>query len=179
MALRILVAALLVSCLLGTRVARSSCILAEGAIAQTVTRSRATLFAITKLFQFPSSLIVKVTLASFTRDWAQQKWDTSFVCLVFSSKASALARLGTLVMEVVPNEVDTCKSLCVPNLYVQKSLQAKAGVSCLVPVETVACKCLKLQLLGSLWCLVGWARGKRAEYTYVARAGRRSRGLLS
>jgi hypothetical protein len=111
-----------------------------------VTLSRATLFAGTKLFQFPSSLIVKVTLAFFTRAWAQQKCDTSFVSLVFSWKAYALARLGALVLEVVPEEVDTCKGRCVPNLYVQMSWQAEAGVSGLVPVETVACKCLKLQL---------------------------------
>jgi hypothetical protein len=49
-------------------------------------------------------------------------------------------------MEVVPDEVSTCKGCCVPNLYIQKSLQAKAGVSGLVPAETVACKCLKLEL---------------------------------
>jgi hypothetical protein len=53
--------------------------------------------------------------------------------------------LELLLWEVVPDEVDTCIGRCVPNLYVQNSLQAKAGVSCLVPVEIVACKCLKLQ----------------------------------
>jgi hypothetical protein len=49
-------------------------------------------------------------------------------------------------MEVVPAKVSSCKSCCVPNLYIQKSLQAEAGVSGLVPAETVACKCLKLEL---------------------------------
>jgi hypothetical protein len=47
-------------------------------------------------------------------------------------------------MEVVPDEVGTCKGRCVPNLYVQMSWQAKAGVSGWVPAETVACKWLKL-----------------------------------
>jgi hypothetical protein len=149
---------LLVSCLLGTRVARSSCILAEGAIAQTVTRSRATLFAITKLFQFPSSLIVKVTLASFTRDWAQQKWDTSFVCLVFSSKAYALARLGALVMDVVPDEVDTCKSRCVPNLYVQNSTEVVAGKGwCLLFGACGDC-CLQVLKTSAAWIVVVFGR---------------------
>jgi predicted DNA-binding transcriptional regulator AlpA len=87
MALRVLVAALLVSCRLGFRVARSSCILAEGAIAQTVTLSRATLFANTKLSQFPSYVGLGPT-----------KMRYKFVSLVFSWKAYALAHLGALVM---------------------------------------------------------------------------------
>jgi hypothetical protein len=47
-------------------------------------------------------------------------------CSVLSWKAYAYACHGALVMEVVPDEDDTCKGRSVPNLYVQKSLQAKA-----------------------------------------------------
>ena len=57
--------------------------------------------------------------------------------MVLSWKADALAR-ESLVTEVVPDEVGTCKGRCVLNLYVQTSWQAKAGVSGLVPAETVA-----------------------------------------
>jgi hypothetical protein len=49
-------------------------------------------------------------------------------------------------MEVVPDEVSTGTGRCVLDFYIQKSLQAKAGVSGFVPAETVACKCLKLDL---------------------------------
>jgi hypothetical protein len=47
-------------------------ILAEGAIALSVTLSGGALFASWKLFQFPSSLIVKVILAIFSGASAQQ-----------------------------------------------------------------------------------------------------------
>ena len=48
------------------------CILAEGAIALSVTLSGGALFASWKLLQFPSSLIVKIILAIFMRASAQQ-----------------------------------------------------------------------------------------------------------
>ena len=48
------------------------CILAEGAIALSVTLSGGALFASWKLLQFPSSLIVKVILAIFMGASAQQ-----------------------------------------------------------------------------------------------------------
>jgi hypothetical protein len=49
------------------------------------------------------------------------------VKLVFSWKAHALVRREALVMELVPNEVGTCKGRCLPNLYVHISGQAGKG----------------------------------------------------
>ena len=68
-------------------------ILAEGAIALSVTLSGGALFASWKLLQFPSSLIVKVILAIFMGASAQHPWKyfvrwwsvvVSVVCLVVS-----------------------------------------------------------------------------------------------
>ena len=56
------------------------CILAEGAIALSVTLSGGALFASWKLLQFPSSLIVKVILAIFSGASAQQ-WQQRMVCV--------------------------------------------------------------------------------------------------
>lgn len=65
-------------------------ILAEGAIALSVTLSGGALFASWKLLQFPSSLIVKVILAIFSGASAQQSHEehvfhevSRFACLTF------------------------------------------------------------------------------------------------
>ena len=70
-------------------------ILAEGAIALSVTHSGGALFASWKLLQFPSSLIVKVILAIFMGASAQQHWLTAWhwkSCIHKGSPWSSQAR---------------------------------------------------------------------------------------
>ena len=61
------------------KVAKKGFILAEGAIALSVTLSGGALFASRKLLQFPSSLIVKVILAIFRGASAQRAAKTKLI----------------------------------------------------------------------------------------------------
>ena len=84
-----------------------SCILAEGAIALSVTLSGGALFASWKLLQFPSSLIVKVILAIFMGASAQRaafypyltSWQFALLLLRSASQSFASARNSRLLLK--------------------------------------------------------------------------------
>ena len=91
-------------------------ILAEGAIALSVTLSGGALFASWKLLQFPSSLIVKVILAIFMGASAQQDEALLVVCWVkLCCEWSQF--IHKLVVMLIHIGVTSCSWLCCHSLW--------------------------------------------------------------
>jgi hypothetical protein len=100
-------------------------ILAEGAIALAVTPRGGVLVASCKLLQFPSSLIVKVILAIFTRALAQQavwRCDMAVVCL----PPSLASCLGAVWLGQGCQHTQECALLCVGWVWEGQRLLASA-----------------------------------------------------
>ena len=105
-------------------------ILAEGAIALSVTLSGGALFASWKLLQFPSSLIVKVILAIFMGASAQQDEALLVVCWVkLCCEWSQF--IHKLVVMLIHIGVTSCSWLCCHSLwcFIHKKYHSLVGRS--------------------------------------------------